>query len=287
MFTAMVFAPHADDATAFCGGTLAKWSASGWRIILVRVTDDARDSVGLSIEETKKRNREELEEASKILGVSEIVDLNFPTDSLADVPLTKIRERCVYYIRKYKPYAVFTFDPYARYEPNMDHIRVARAVEESFWVSCFDLHHPEHFEESGVEPFSVCERWYFSRSPEDINYAEDITEFFPQKVRALSTQITMVRNILNQFRLQLKTWGYKVPAIEQAFHDDPSFLIEQILYMQSAQIADSCGLGEGQLAEAFRVDRFGDLEAFFQQSAEPIEGSIQGPKRSFLDQYWQ
>lgn len=286
MHTAMVFVPHADDATVFCGGTIAKWSANGWKIILVRVTDDSRDSVGLTEEETKKRNRVELEDACKILGISEIIDLNFPTDTLADIPLTKIRERCVYFIRKFKPYAVFTFDPYARYEPNMDHVRVARAVEEAFWVACFDLHHPEHFKEPGIEPFSVCERWYFARSPEEITCGEDITEFFPKKVKALSIQRTMIKNILNQFRLQLKTWGYKVPVIEDAFENDPSFLIEQILYMQNAQVADNCGFGEGQLAEAFRVDRFGDFEAFFQQSAEPIDGMPQGPKRSFLDKYW-
>lgn len=41
--------------------------------------------------------------------------------------------------RKYRPYAVFSFDPYATYEPNLDHVRVAQAVEEGFWVSNFKM----------------------------------------------------------------------------------------------------------------------------------------------------
>ncbi|MCA1901460.1 MAG: PIG-L family deacetylase [Candidatus Hydrogenedens sp.] len=285
MHTAMIFSPHADDASAFCGGTLAKWSANGWNIILVRVTDDARDSVGLTIEETVKRNRAELEKSCEILGIKEIIDLNFPTDTLADIPLTKLRERFVYLMRKYKPYAIFSFDPYAHFEPNMDHVRVARAVEEALWVSCFDLHHPEHFKE-GLEPFSVCERWYFARNLEKITYVENITDYFPQKVHALSAHETMMRNLLQSFRLQLKTWGYQIPLIEDAFSGDYTGLLEQVLYMQASGIAEECGMPEGTLAEPFRVERFGDMEAFFQQMAEPIDGTTQGPKRPFLDTFW-
>ena len=36
MRTAMGISPHADDAAAFCGATLAKLADQGWRIILVR-----------------------------------------------------------------------------------------------------------------------------------------------------------------------------------------------------------------------------------------------------------
>ena len=50
MKTAMMIAPHADDAAAFCGATLAKLAADGWHVILVRVTDDQKDSIGYSVE---------------------------------------------------------------------------------------------------------------------------------------------------------------------------------------------------------------------------------------------
>jgi LmbE family N-acetylglucosaminyl deacetylase len=154
MLTAMIISPHADDAAAFCGATLAKFVDQGWRVILVRVTDDRKDSIGFSIEETIQKNTEQLSEACRILGIQEIIELGFETDMLADIPLGRLRERIVYYFRKYEPYAVFTFDPDGLYENNQDHVRVAQAVDEAFWVSCFDKHYPEHFTE-GLKPFAV------------------------------------------------------------------------------------------------------------------------------------
>lgn len=270
MHTAMIFSPHADDAAAFCGGTLAKLAAQGWKVILVRVTDDANDSVGLTREETILRNTEELHVAAKIMGVSDIVDLGFPTDTLADVKETVLRERFVYLLRKYTPYAVFTFDPFSPSEGNLDHIRVAQAVEEAFWVSCFDLHHPEHFKE-GLRPFSVCERWYFGRPVSEPNHAEDITDFFEQRVQALAAHRTMMQNTINQLLLQLHTFGRKSPALEAAMTGELEPLVTGVLYGQAAESAEAYALGEGRLAEVFRKTRFGDMEELLEQLSEPIE----------------
>ena len=180
MKTAMVISPHADDAAAFCGATLAKFADDGWKVILVRVTDDRKDSVGLSIEDTIEKNTQELHNAAKILGITEIIELGFETDILADIPLGKIRERFVYLFRKHQPYTVFTFDPDGLYENNQDHVRVAQAADEAFWVSCFDKHYPEHFAE-GLEPFSVCERWYFARELPKITHFEEIAGTIEKK----------------------------------------------------------------------------------------------------------
>jgi len=38
--TLMVISPHGDDAAAFCGGTVAKHAAMGWKVVMVVVTDD-------------------------------------------------------------------------------------------------------------------------------------------------------------------------------------------------------------------------------------------------------
>jgi LmbE family N-acetylglucosaminyl deacetylase len=270
MRTAIIFSPHADDAAAFCGGTLAKRAAEGWKVILVRVTDDSRDSVGLTLEETLRRNEEELHAAAKIMGISEVVDLGFPTDCLADTPETLLRERFVYQIRKHKPYTVFTFDPFSPSEGNMDHIRVAQAVEEAFWVSCFDLHYAEQFKE-GLAPFSVCERWYFGRPVSDQNHVEDITDFFQQRVAALAAHRTMMQNTINQLVLQLRTYGRRSPMLEAAREsEDLAPLVMGFLYGQASEAAAEYNLGEGRLAEVFRVTRFGDMEELLEELSEPL-----------------
>src|SRR5512146_1668903 len=43
----LVIIPHADDAAIRCGGTIVLWAQMGWRVIVLRVTDDSTDSVGL------------------------------------------------------------------------------------------------------------------------------------------------------------------------------------------------------------------------------------------------
>ncbi len=282
MRTAMVISPHADDAAAFCGATLAKFADQGWRVVLVRVADDAKDSVGLTLEETKRRNTAELHRAADILGISEIVELGFETDCLADVSEVALRERIVYLFRKYRPYAVFTFDPFGLYEDNMDHIRVAQAVEEAFWVSRFHLHHPEHFEE-GLEPFAVCEHWYFGRELRDADHAEDVSETMERKVEALCAHRTMMQHVMNQYRLQLQTWGRRMPWLESAMEEDMRPLLGLFLQEQANGVAEAFELGPGRMGEAFRLVRFGDLEELFQMMSVPLPGAEKAPHREGLD----
>ena len=284
MKTAMVISPHADDAAAFCGGTVAKFANQGWNVILVRVTDDRKDSVGLTIEETIARNTEELHKAGAALGVCEIVELGFETDMLADIPLGKLRERIVYLFRKYKPYAVFTFDPFGLYENNQDHIRVAQAADEAFWVSCFDKHYPEHFEE-GLEPFSVCERWYFARQLPNVTHYEEVSKTIEKRIEALCAHREMMRNTINQYRLQLKTWGKHVPWLEESMEGDLRPLLAMFIQEQAKGLAAEAGWDtETHLAEVFRLERFGDLEPLFQMMAEPLENAEPAPVRGEMEQ---
>jgi LmbE family N-acetylglucosaminyl deacetylase len=273
MRTAMVISPHADDAAAFCGATLAKLADEGWNVVLVRVTDDRKDSVGLTVEQTIARNAAELQTAAAILGVREVVELGFETDVLADIPLGALRERFVHLFRSYQPYAVFSFDPYGLFEGNQDHVRVAQAVDEAFWVSCFDKHYPEHVAE-GLAPFSVCERWYFARTLPKVTHYEDVTATIERKVDAMCAHREMMRNLINQYQLQLRTWGKQVPWLAQSMDGDLKPLLGMFLTAQAKELAEAAGWDpEVRLAEAFRVERFGGLEPLFAMMAEPLEGA--------------
>jgi len=280
--TVLVVSPHADDVAAFCGGTIAKFADEGWKVVLVRVTDDCRDSVGLTVEETARRNADELRVAARILGVAEIEELGFETDRLADVPLCDLRERLVYQLRKHRPYAVFGFDPEGLYEGNQDHVRVAQATEEAFWVAAFDLHHPEHVAE-GLAPFSVCERWYFARQLAHPNRVEDVSATMPRRVDALCAHRTMLTNLIQGYRLQLQTWGRRVAWLDRAMTGDPRELVATFLQGQAKEVAARNGLPHGTLAEEFRLSRFGGLEELFQGLSEPLPGAPPAPLREELD----
>lgn len=283
MQTAMVISPHADDAAAFCGATLAKFTDQGWNVILVRVTDDSKDSFSLSVEETIQTNSAQLRTAADILGISEIVELGYPTDCLGDVSRVELRERFVYLFRKYQPFAVFSFDPDGLFENNLDHLVVAQAVDEAFWVSCFDKHHPEHFDE-GLKPFAVCEHWYFARQLPETNHVEEVTHYMGKKVQALCAHKTMMAHIFHQYQMQLKTWGRRVPWLDASLEDE-NFqpLLALAMQEQGNAVAKEFNLGEGMMAEAFRLERFGDLEEMFQALSDPIAGAEEPPKREGLD----
>ena len=282
MHTALAICPHADDAAAFFGGTLTKFADEGWRTILVRVTDDAKDSVGLTIEETTRLNTEQLNEAARIMGVSEVVELGYATDCMGDVSEPALRERFVYLFRKYRPFAVFTFDPFGLYENNMDHIVTAHAVDEAFWVSCFDLHYPDHLAE-GLEPFSVCERWYYGRDLPGANYAVDISGTIERKIDALAAHDLMMRHFLHQLRLQARTWGRTIPALDDAIAGDIRPLLSTWLHGKAEGDARRFDLPDGRRAECFRLARFGALEEMFQTLGEPIPGAPTPPHRPGLD----
>jgi len=278
----MVVSPHADDVAAFCGGTIARMADEGWRVVLVRVTNDSRDSVGLTVEETVRRNAREFLAAAEILGAAQVEELGFETDRLADVPLCTLRERIVHQIRKHRPYALFGFDPGGRNESNQDHVRVAQATDEALWVAAFDLHHPEHFAE-GLEPFSVCERWYFARELPHPNRVEDVSTHMHRRVDALCAHRTMLTNMIQTYRLQLRTWGRRMAWLDESAMGDPHELVATFLQAQAKAIGEKHGLPQGSLAEEYRLVRFGGLEELFQGMSEPIPGADPGPLREGLE----
>lgn len=267
----MVVVAHADDVALFIGGTVARWTAAGWRVIEVRVTDDRWDSLGLDEAETIRRNAAEVRLAAGVLGIAEVIDLGWPTDTLADISETALRKQIIRLIRTHRPYALVTFDPYSMYgEDNQDHKVVAAAVDESFWTSQFDKHHPEHLA-AGLEPHGVFERWYFGRRVIDVTHVVDTASTLATKIDAALCHQTPLRNFVNQLRLQARTGGWRVPMLDAAQATDS---IEQLrnvmkLFITSgaARTGGAYGLGA---AEEFRMVRFGGLEALLDESGERL-----------------
>jgi LmbE family N-acetylglucosaminyl deacetylase len=258
----LVVVAHADDVALFIGGTVAAWADAGWRVVVVRVTDDRWDSVGSDEASTIAANRREFEQSCAVLGVAEIVELGCPTDTLGDASAVELRELIIRSVRTHRPYALVSFDPYAMYgEDNLDHVAVARAVDESFWTSQFDLHHPEHLEE-GLAPHGCFERWYFGRRVIEVTDVVDISGTLDRKVEAGCCHRTMMLNFFNQLRLQADTGGWTIPAIDEALAagriDD---LLPRLLRSASERVGAEHGVGA---AEEFRVVTFGGMQGLLE-----------------------
>lgn len=268
----LIVVAHADDLTLFLGGTIALWAECGWRVVAVRVTDDRWDSVGLTEEETIRRNDAELRAAARVLGIAEVVDLGYPTDTLGDASEVALRERIIRLVRTYRPYALVTFDPYSMYgEDNQDHKLVAAAADEAFWTSQFDLHHPEHLAD-GLKPHGCFERWYFGRRVTDVTDVVDVSTVVDRKVEAALCHRTMLTNMVHQLKLQAATGGWELPAVETALSTgDLRPVVESLVEHRT-------GVGSRDhaqpLVEQFRVVRFGGLQ-FLLEGARPLTADAQ------------
>lgn len=267
--TILLVVAHADDPTLFLGGTLIRWADAGWRVVCVRVTDDRWDSADLDESATIAANAEEFRAAAAILGLAEIIDLGWATDVLGDASEVALREAVIRQIRRWRPYALVSFDPYAMWgEDNQDHIRLAAAVDEAFWTSQFPLHHPEHRAE-GLEPHGCFERWYFGRSVTQVTDVVDIAAVLDRKLAAALCHRTMMRNYVNQLRLQARTGGWSLPMLDDiAAGADLDAFMGMIVRGGARQVGERHGL---TAAEEFRVTRFGGLEGLLARHGRRLE----------------
>lgn len=252
--TLLLIVAHADDPAFFIGGVLPIWAKRGWRIACLRVTDDSKDSVGLSVAETIRRNTAEFQAAAARLGIAQIDELGWETDCLGDVSRVALRECMVHAIRRHRPYGVLTFDPDSiLHEDNLDHRVLAQAVDEAFWCAQFDKHHPEHLE-SGLAVHGVYERWYFGRSVARVSHVVDTSETIAVQLAALLEHRTMLGNITRQLELQASTAGRTMPHLAAALDGDHRPLFESMLRRSAAAKGAPYGLAAAETLRCSRLD---------------------------------
>src|SRR5688572_26210287 len=127
----LVITADASDYILAAGGTIAGMIDKGADAYLIRVTNDDKDSWNLSPEETAQRTRSESEAAARILGIKEVISMGYRAGELASVSPTELRDRLIFYIRRYKPNTLFIPNPYAEYNEVLDRHYTGTAAEEA------------------------------------------------------------------------------------------------------------------------------------------------------------
>lgn len=135
--TILCVQPHPDDAEVGAGATLARLARAGARITYVTVTDGGMGTPdpGILPAELARTRRAEQEAAAAIIGVTELIWLDYPDDTA--VPLVDLRLRLGRIIREVKPDAVLTVDPWLSYEAHPDHRTTGLAAVEAAVFSEF------------------------------------------------------------------------------------------------------------------------------------------------------
>jgi len=121
-----VFA-HPDDESLACGGTLARASDAGAKIVLLCATHGERGSISdpaLVPDGNLGRVRAtELREAAGVLGIADLVICDFPDGDLRWADVAELHDRIVAMLERHRPDAVITFDEDGLYW-HLDHVGV-------------------------------------------------------------------------------------------------------------------------------------------------------------------
>lgn len=134
--TVLAIFAHPDDESLACGGTLARLSDAGARVVLLCASRGSKGAVSdpalVPDGDLGRVRAEELRQAARVLGVADVVILDHPDGELwwADAPL--FHRDIMSAIRDYRADAVITFDDDGLYW-HVDHVgiheRTRNAVE--------------------------------------------------------------------------------------------------------------------------------------------------------------
>lgn len=158
--TALVIAPHADDESIGCGGTIARLSDAGWRVKVVVVTQSAESDGRMG----------EYRRAAKELGIADTEFLSYSEQQVPEDP--SLASWLYTTLRRLEPALLLA--PHG-YELDRDHRALNRLVHAALWM----VHHCDG---RPVPPLWEYEVWTGLRRPDLLI---DITSHVERKRTAI------------------------------------------------------------------------------------------------------
>jgi len=211
---AMVITAHPDDAEFTVAGTVARWTREDQEVIYVICTDGSRGSNDPKIEPAALAviRREEQDAAARVLGVKEVVYLDYEDGTLE--PTLTLRRDLTRVIRRYRPDIVVCSDPTMRfygdgYLNHPDHRAAGNAALDAVFPSAGTRYiFPELLAE-GLEPHDVKEVYVHGHPKPD--HWIDISETIDCKIAALEQHKSQVGG-WESLAEGIRTWAQEAGA---------------------------------------------------------------------------
>ncbi|HEU5383617.1 MAG TPA: PIG-L deacetylase family protein [Ktedonobacteraceae bacterium] len=179
----LVIQAHPDDAEHLCGGTIAHLVNEGREVHYLFVTrgDKGSDDPEMTTERLAAIREQEQRNAAATLGVKSVTFLEGYSDGEVE-PGLQLRKEIAEVIRRIKPQAALTFDPWRKNELHPDHRAVGITTVDAIAQARGRLSYPEQLVE-GITPHKVNQIYFFSTDRP--NVWVDITTTMEQKLAAL------------------------------------------------------------------------------------------------------
>jgi LmbE family N-acetylglucosaminyl deacetylase len=188
---ALVVSPHPDDAEFGCGGTVARLVQAGKEVFYIVATtgDKGGRDTDMTSAYLLNARQEEQQKAADVLGVSEVVFLDFGDGELEDDHA--FRRQLVYHIRRLKPDIIFTTDPFrTSFYIHRDHRMTGLVtIDAAFPYARDRLHYPEHIAE-GMDGHNVDEVFLWgAEAPDTFIDIGDVTDLKIKSLLAHTSQM--------------------------------------------------------------------------------------------------
>lgn len=192
----MVILAHPDDPEFFCGATIARFAREGKQVryCLLTCGDKGSDDPDMTPDRLCAIRHEEQTNAARVLGVTDLVWLDYPDGEL--VASFEARLRVAREIRKYKPDIVVTCDPTRMYSPfginHSDHRVAGEIVLDAIYPGVGNRMYFKELLAEGLEPHQVKEVYIAGAVEPDT--VVDVTDTFDLKIKALREHKSQIKD---------------------------------------------------------------------------------------------
>ncbi|GAA4348071.1 PIG-L deacetylase family protein [Angustibacter luteus] len=221
---------HPDDVDFGSAGTMAGFVQAGLQVTYLLCTYGEQGGFDETPRDQMPAIREaEQRAAAAAVGVDDVRFLSGYRDGWLEPTFELQREICRV-IRQVRPQRVLTQSPDRFWDrlgaSHPDHLAAGEATVRAVYPAARNpFAWPELIADEGLEPWTVQELWMMAH-PES-NHTVDITDDFDRKLAALHAHVSQTGHLGDGLEERLRQWG--------------------------TTVASGGGLGEGRLAEAFRV----------------------------------
>lgn len=200
----LLIAPHPDDIEIGMGGTVAKLSEAGVKILLVDLTDGEPTPAG-----SPEIRAKEAEKASSILGITHRINLGIKNREIFDT--VENRKKLASIIREHTPQIIFA--PYAE-DGHPDHIEAEKLSVAARFYSKFvvsDMPFSAHYPKKIFHYFSLHMKVRYNPS-----FVFDISGQIEKKMASISAYHSQFhanpKNVhrLDEIRTEAAFWGNQI-----------------------------------------------------------------------------
>jgi len=172
----LVVAPHPDDETLGCGGTLFRRKQEGDELYWAIVTGISED-MGWPEAAVKKRDAE-IDAAAKKYGFADVFNFRLPTTKVDTLPLSDLIEKITNVYKKVEPEIIYM--PFAR-DVHTDHQLIAKALQSTFkWFRYPHIQKVLMYETLSETEFNFIEKNVFKS-----NVFVNISDHLDDKIEAM------------------------------------------------------------------------------------------------------